>query len=78
MKTYADNYAYSYVNIGLWKDATSGKAKVMTGTDVGYSNKNGLKQENTSKTYGNGTANPVLGYATRVGTRGHLETAQMK
>ena len=75
---YADNYAYSYVNIGLWKDATSGKAKVMTGTDVEYSNKNGLTQENTSKTYGNGTANPVLAYATRVGTRGHLETAQMK
>ena len=75
---YADNYAYSYVNIGLYKDATTGKAKVMSGTDVAYSNKAGLGQENTSKTYGNGTANPVMAYATRVGTRGHLETAQMK
>ena len=75
---YADNYAYSYVNIGLYKDATTGKAKVMSGTDVAYSNKSGLGQENTSKTYGNGTANPVLAYATRIGTRGHLETAQMK
>jgi hypothetical protein len=75
---YADNYAYSYVNIGLYKDETTGKAKVMSGIDVAYSNKAGLGQENTSKTYGNGTANPVMAYATRVGTRGHLETAQMK
>ncbi len=75
---YADNYAYSYVNIGLWKDASTGKAKVMSGTDVAYTNKSGLDKENTSKTYGNGTANPVMAYATRVGTRGHIETAQMK
>lgn len=75
---YADNYAYSYVNIGMWKDGTTGKAKVMSGTDVGYTNENGLGSTNTSSVYGNGTANPVLGYATRVGTRGHLETAQMK
>ncbi|MBQ1832989.1 MAG: hypothetical protein II114_04350, partial [Treponema sp.] len=75
---YADNYAYSYINIGLWKDASTGKAKVMSGTDVAYTNASGLKKENKSTTYGNGTANPVLAYATRVGTRGHLETAQMK
>ena len=75
---YADNYAYSYVNIGLWKDATTGKPKVMSGTDEDYTQTNGLGSTNTSKTYGNGTANPVLAYATRVGTRGHLETAQMK
>ncbi len=75
---YADNYAYNYVNIGLWKDALTGKAKVMSGTDVAYTNISGLGQENTSKTYGNGTANPVMAYATRVGTRGHIETAQMK
>lgn len=74
----ADNYAYCYINIGLWKDASTGKAKNMTGTDVAYTNNNGLTKTNTSKIYGNGTANPVLGYATRVGTRGHLETAQMK
>ncbi len=74
----ADNYAYCYINIGLYKDTTTGKAKVMSGTDVAYTNTDGLKSENTSKTYGNGTANPVLAYATRVGTRGHLETAQKK
>lgn len=74
----ADNYAYCYINIGLWKDADTGKAKIMSGTDVAYTNIPKLTEENTSKTYGNGTANPVLAYATRVGTRGHLETAQMK
>ena len=78
LSRFADNYAYSYVNIGLWKDASTGKAKLMTGTDTAYSNQSGLGKTNTSKTYGNGTANPVLAYATRVGTRGHLETAQMK
>ena len=82
---YADNYNYSYVNVGVWKDE-NGKIKApaagnssdktssyeniavadtIAGCDVGY-------------VYGNGTANPVLGYATRVGTRGHIETAQMK
>lgn len=75
---YADNYGYSYVNVGLWKDSTTGKAKKMTGTDVAYTNVSGLTNENTSTTYGNDTKNPVLAYATRDGTRGHLETAQLK
>ena len=74
---YADNYAYSYVNIGLYKDA-SGKAQIMTGTDSAYTNTNGIDASNTSKVYGNGTKNPVVAYATRIGTRGHLETAQMR
>ncbi|MBR5032778.1 MAG: hypothetical protein IKX70_03850 [Treponema sp.] len=74
----ADNYAYCYINIGLWKDESTGKAKIMSGTDVAYTNKSGIDKENTSTVYGNGTANPVLAYATRIGTRGHLETAQKK
>ena len=74
---YADNYNYSYVNIGLWKDA-DGKAKNMTGTSGNYTNNSGISASNTNTVYGNGTKNPVVAYATRVGTRGHLETAQMK
>ena len=62
----ADNYAYCYINIGLWKDATTGKAKIMTGTDTAYTDVSGLDKTNTAKIYGNGTANPVLGYATRI------------
>ncbi len=76
--TYADNYSYSYVNIGLWKDASTGKAKAWSGTDVSYTNLVGLDKSNTSTVYGNSTTNPVMSYATRIGTRGHLETAQMK
>lgn len=74
---YADNYNYSYVNIGLWKDS-DGKAKNMTGTSSTYTDNSGIGAENTNTVYGNGTKNPVLAYATRVGTRGHLETAQMR
>ena len=74
---YADNYAYSYVNIGVWKDA-DGKIKNSQTGASSYTNNSGLTKVNTGNVYGNGTANPVLGYATRVGTRGHLETAQMK
>ena len=29
-------------------------------------------------TYGNGTANPVLGYAIVEGTQGYIEVAQLK
>ena len=60
-----------HMNIGLWK-TTAGvqRATVKTGTDSidsasGYS-------------YGNGTANPVVGYATVDGTQGYIETAQMQ
>ncbi|MBQ6058127.1 MAG: hypothetical protein IJL34_10720, partial [Treponema sp.] len=75
---FADNYAYSYVNVGVWKNAETGIIKNSeTGTTT-YTNKTGLGSTNTGTVYGNGTANPVLGYATRVGTRGHIETAQMR
>lgn len=75
---FADNYAYSYVNVGVWKNAETGKIKnSKTGTTT-YTNLTGLGSTNTGTVYGNGTANPVLGYATRVGTRGHIETAQMR
>ncbi len=58
-----------HMNIGLWKTTAGVKrANVQTGTDsiasaTGYS-------------YGNGTANPVVGYATVAGTQGYIETAQ--
>ena len=75
---FADNYAYSYVNVGVWKNAETGIIKnSKTGTTT-YTNDTGLGSTNTGTVYGNGTANPVLGYATRVGTRGHIETAQMR
>ena len=58
-----------HINIGLWKTTAGVKrTNVQTGTDsiasaTGYS-------------YGNGTANPVVGYAMVNGTQGYIETAQ--
>ena len=74
---FADNYGYSYVNIGVWKDSEGKITTSSTGTNS-YTNQSGLGKTNTGMVYGNGKATPILGYATRVGTRGHLETAQMK
>jgi hypothetical protein len=60
-----------HMNIGLWRTTAGVKrVNVQTGTDSigspsGYS-------------YGNGTANPVVGYATVVSTQGYIETAQMQ
>ncbi|MBO4858927.1 MAG: hypothetical protein J5527_10485 [Treponema sp.] len=67
-----------HINIGLWK--TDGEIS------------NSIKKENTYNTnadvaanqksygsiWGNGTANPVLGYAITTGNSGYIETAQMK
>ena len=59
-----------HVNVGVWKDQDGIIKESVEGTP------------NTNKTkgasWGNGTANPVLGYAIRVGTTGHIETAQLK
>ena len=81
---YSDNYAYSHVNVGVWKDA-AGKIKISTQPEEGTTDVNtwigdNKKVSDETKGYfwGNGTDNPVLGYAIRVGTRGFIETAQMK
>ncbi len=65
-KTFQDR-----VNIGVWKD-TSGKIKnSVTGTSS--------SSQYYGKCYGNGTANPVLGYAIKPSSSsGFIETAQMK
>lgn len=65
------------VNVGLWK--SSG---VITNSTSGTSSKantiNGYSSTNWSKTWGNGTANGVLGYQVTTGTGTCLETAQMR
>jgi len=59
------------VNVGLWKTS----AGVIT-TSAATANSNGT---NWGRTYGNGTANPVLGYAIRESsTKGYIETAQKR
>ena len=55
-----------HVNVGVWKDDSGNIINSQTGDN------------NNGSSWGNGTANPVLGYAIRVGTTGHIETAQLK
>jgi large repetitive protein len=61
-----------HTNIGLWKNK-SGEQR----TNVASSNDSGIDSNvTTGYSYGNGTANPVVGYATVEGTQGYIETAQ--
>ena len=59
-----------HINIGVWKD-DNGNIKAST---------TGIMTSSTSsgQCYGNGTNYPVLGYGMRDGTKGYIETAQMK
>ncbi len=59
------------INVGLWKSADG----VIKNSTTGASS----TSTNWGKCYGNGTANPVLGYAIKESsTKGDIETAQMK
>lgn len=72
------------INIGVYKDAESGVIKKSaSGTNTMAVEGEGLiwmgsGEQNCSKTYANGTANPVAAYGIQVGSRGYIETAQKK
>lgn len=61
------------INVAVWKDA-SGKITTSEST-LNETASNGSVE---GVCYGNGTSNPVLGYAIRVNTTGYIETAQLK
>lgn len=63
-----------HTNIGLWKDTSGVRRTSVTGTVNDY----GQIGDNEGQTSGNGTNNPVVGYATVIGIRGFIETAQMR
>jgi len=81
---YADNYAYSHVNIGVWKDSegkikkSNRPAEGTANVDTWTGNNKVVGDETIGYFWGNGTANPVLGYGIKIGTRGYIETAQIK
>ena len=81
---YSENYAYSHVNVGVWKDSdgkitnSTRPAEGTQNVDTWVGNNKKVADETNGYFWGNGTANPVLGYAIKVGTRGYIETAQMK
>lgn len=62
-----------HTNIGLWKDSSGARR-----TSVGGTVNDGQIGDNGGQTTGNGTNNPVVGYATVIGIRGFIETAQMR
>ena len=71
------------INIGLWKNngliVNSTSDKYTTGTSSTYNNRNAYNSDSYGQIYGNGTSNPVLGYAIKVDSKnGAIETAQMK
>lgn len=68
------------VNVGLWKKTVDEVKGVIVNSSVMNST---TKSSNTSSTtggscYGNGTANPVLGYAIKTSSGTAIETAQKK
>lgn len=63
-----------HTNIGLWKDSSGARRTSVGGTVNNY----GSIGDNEGQTSGNGTNNPVVGYATVIGIRGFIETAQMR
>ena len=74
---------YDKINIGLWKI----NGKIVKSNDSNFTGdvKNKTSANNDSSTtkgeghiYGNGTANPILGYAVESAMGTCLETAQMK
>ena len=81
---YSENYAYSHVNVGVWKDSdgkitnSTRPAEGTQNVDTWVGNNKAVADETNGYFWGNGTDNPVLGYAIKVGTRGFIETAQMK
>ena len=58
------------INVGVWKDADGKIQASVTGS--------GGSNTTSGKVYGNGSANPVLGYATKKEINGFIETAQKK
>ena len=67
------------MNVGVWKDKDSWQIKnSVTGDNTGSHSGSSYGATCWDKVYGNGTANPVMGYAIKSGATGYIETAQMR
>lgn len=67
------------INICVWKDKDTGALKESkTGNKVQYTKADSYSSTSYGTVWGNGTDNPVLGYAIKNGTGDTIETAQMK
>ena len=68
------------VNVGLWKKTVNSvKGVIVRSTDMNSTTNSSNKADTKSgNCYGNGTANPVLGYAIKTSSGTAIETAQLK
>ena len=79
----ASKVSIDHINIGLWKDSSTGEIIASTEGETALlhlesytGNGNGYKS--WGNVWGNGTANAILGYAVTKGSKGYIETAQMR
>ena len=68
------------INIAVWKNKDSGVLEnSKTGTNSHDTNNNGYNNDAFGYVYGNGTSNPIMGYAIKSGaSQNTIETAQLK
>lgn len=67
------------MNVGIWKDKDSWQIKgSLKGTNTGTHSGSSYNATCWDKVYGNGTSNPIMGYAIKESTTGYIETAQLK
>ena len=77
-----------HINIGVWKSTQEDHLGELTysttdgnkpsGSNVGQRNAYTTGTNGHGKVWGNGTVNPILGYAITKGSSGYVETAQMR
>ena len=70
------------INVGLWKDTNgtiiNSYCKTADGTVENNTNENNTSATGSGNCYGNGTANPIFGYAIKSTSGTCIETAQLK
>ena len=67
------------INIAVWKDSSGVIKNSKNGTNSHPTNNNGYSADAYGHVYGNGTSNPIMGYAIKSGaSQNTIETAQMK
>lgn len=67
------------INIAVWKDSSGVIKKSKEGINSHPTNNNGYNADAYGHVYGNGTSNPIMGYAIKSGaSQNTIETAQLK
>lgn len=67
------------INIAVWKDSNGVIKNSKNGTNSHPTNNNGYNADAYGHVYGNGTSNPIMGYAIKSGaSQNTIETAQLK